>query len=131
METEKGIETGILRRFKLNPEEINNILDIIDNQLKKSRKNGLVIEKNDLIIEKFLFLCILEQWGGVEKVRRDFNVKQTEEEIDGRIEKYFHPFKLNGDIKDKERKEKNQQKYFLHLEEVKRGIISLIFKNKL
>ncbi len=72
MEIIKGIEKGILERFKLSEKEINNVLDIIESQVEKSRRDGLVIGENDLVLEKFYFLCMLEQWGGFEKTKRNF-----------------------------------------------------------
>lgn len=132
METEKGIERGILERFKLPKEEIYDVLDVIDNQVEKGRKDGLIIMEKDEILEKFYFLCMLEQWGGMAAAKKNLGAEKVEKDINDRIGIFFQPFKLESDIiKSEIEQEKNQQRYTAHLEAVKKGIISLIFEDKI
>ncbi len=131
MEIEKGIEKGILERFKIPKEEIHNVLDVIDNQVEKSRKDGLIIMEKDLVLEKFYFLCVIEQWGGFKKTKRDYSSDFAAKELEERIKTFFHYFNLENNVQDEMEKEKNKQVYIAHLEEVKKGIISLIFEDKI
>lgn len=131
MEIVKGIEKDVLGRFKLSEKEINSVLDIIESQVEKSHKeDGLMIMEKDLILEKFCFLCIFEQWDGVVGAKT-LGLKKIEKDIDDRIKTYFHPFKLESGIKNITEQEKNQQKYTAHLEAVKKAIIDAIYGNKI
>ncbi len=128
MATEKGTDGAF--EFKLYQEEINRVRDVIDKQVKKSCKDGLKIMEKDLRVEKFCFLCTLEQWGGMAAAKRNLGPEIVEEDLNNRIKTFFYHFKLESGIKNEKEQEKNQLKYFFHLEAVKKGIISLIFENK-
>ncbi len=131
MEIIKGIEKGILERFKLREKEINNVLDIIESQVEKSRRDGLVIGENDLVLEKFYFLCMLEQWGGFEKTKRNFSFDYAAKDLDERVKIFFYHFNLENNVQNEMEKEKNQQKYFSHLEAMKKAVLSAIYENKI
>ncbi len=91
----------------------------------------MIIGKKDLDIEILFFLCFFENWGGFKKTRIEYNSVSTAKHLEDRMETFFRYFDLGNNVQDEAEKERNQQKYMVHLEEVKKGIISLIFENKI
>lgn len=59
----------------LSSKEIRYVLDMVDDEVRKSRRFGLKIRKEDVFKEKTSFLYALDFRGGIIAIRQEFDDK--------------------------------------------------------